>query len=75
MISPSLILGNRGARSRYRGVSFDRRTRRWQAQVTIDGQAYWLGRHDTEEDAFDAVRAFRIDHEFLMSENNDRSMK
>lgn len=54
--------GNRGARSRYRGVGFCKKTGRWTANVTIDRQVHWLGRHDTEEEAAAAAAAFRARH-------------
>lgn len=45
--------------SRYPGVHFDPVTQRWVAQLWHHGDRYWLGRHDTEEDAFRALCAKR----------------
>jgi hypothetical protein len=54
--------GNRGARSRYRGVSYCKQTGRWSATVTINRQVHWLGRHDTEEQAARVAAEFRAAH-------------
>jgi hypothetical protein len=37
--------------SGYKGVTFDRQTGRWKAQVTVDGRNRHLGRYDTAEEA------------------------
>lgn len=54
--------GNRGARSKFRGVSYDKRTNRWTANVVINRQNHWLGRHDTEEEAGRVAAEFRKKH-------------
>jgi hypothetical protein len=41
----------RGGTSGFKGVSFDRRTGRWKAQITVDGRNRNLGRYDTEDQA------------------------
>jgi hypothetical protein len=51
--------------SRFRGVSFCKRTGRWVAQVTIGGHNHFLGRHVTEEQAAQAAESFRVANGFL----------
>lgn len=53
---------NRGSRSRHRGVTWDKRTGRWLAQVMIDGRNHFLGRFDDEDEAGAAAAAFRAEH-------------
>jgi hypothetical protein len=43
--------GSRVGTSRFKGVSFCRRTGRWKAQITVDGRNQNLGRYDTQEEA------------------------
>ena len=47
--------------SRFLGVSFNAALRMWEARMTIDGVAYWIGRFRTEERAATAVNAFLDD--------------
>lgn len=54
--------GNRGARSKYRGVGYCKQTGRWTAHATVDRTVHWLGRHDTEEKAAGVAAAFRALH-------------
>lgn len=51
-----------GSTSQYRGVSWDRRTGKWKAQVKVCGQAHWLGRFADEHEAGEAAAAFRKRH-------------
>jgi hypothetical protein len=37
--------------SRYKGVTFDKKTGRWQAQIAVENKRRWLGRYDTELEA------------------------
>eukprot|EP00884_Botryococcus_braunii_P009246 jgi/Botrbrau1/18322/Bobra.0179s0050.1 len=37
--------------SKYDGVSWHKRTKKWQAEITINGTRKYLGLHETEEDA------------------------
>lgn len=46
-----------GSSSRFRGVSWDKAREKWVAQHTLDGQHYYLGRYDSEEEA--ALAALR----------------
>lgn len=39
------------ARSRYKGVWFNKPNRKWQADIKVDGEKIYLGRYDIEEDA------------------------
>lgn len=47
----------RPASSKYRGVTWDRQTRRWRAGIRINGRLHNLGRFDVEEDAARAYDA------------------
>ncbi len=47
----------RGGTSSFKGVSFESQTRRWKAQITVDGRHRGLGRYDTEEEAAFAYNA------------------
>lgn len=51
-----------GGTSSYRGVTFDRRKRRWRAQVQLNRQSYILGRFATEAEAAAVVSAWRREH-------------
>lgn len=42
---------NRGSTSRYRGVYYCSRTKKWGAFAHHAGRDYWLGRFDSEEEA------------------------
>lgn len=53
---------NRGATSNHRGVCWDRRTKQWRAQVTLNGRNHFLGRFDTEDAASRAAAEFRREH-------------
>jgi hypothetical protein len=44
----------RAIRAGLKGACFDRRTRRFVAQITRDGKNHFLGRFDTEEEAHKA---------------------
>jgi len=46
-------------KSGYKGVSWCKTTNKWQAQCTVGGKKYQLGRHEKIEDAVSAVREFR----------------
>lgn len=48
--------------SRYRGVSWSKRTNRWIAQAWLDRKKYYLGSFRDEDDAGAAVRAWRREH-------------
>jgi len=43
--------------SGFKGVSWDNRTQKWQAQIKLDGKAHHLGRFDTLEAAHEAYKA------------------
>ncbi len=47
----------RGSSSKFRGVSFDKRTGRWVAQITKGGEQHFLGRFKSEEEAARAYDA------------------
>lgn len=46
----------KGARSKYRGVSFHKKSGKWQARVRVNGELHHLGLHPTEEEAFAACQ-------------------
>jgi hypothetical protein len=43
----------------YMGVSFERRTGKYVAQIKINKKHIWLGRHDTPELAYEAYMSYR----------------
>ena|SRR5215471_428949 len=49
-----------GSASRYRGVTWSKSTRRWQAQLFVDGKQTFLGCFDDEDEAGAAVREARL---------------
>lgn len=53
---------NRGARSRYRGVTWSKKSQKWAAGAMLEGKQHWLGVFDDEFAA--ALRAveFRAEH-------------
>lgn len=54
--------GNRGSLSKYRGVTWSKKSKKWAAGAMLDGKQYWLGAFEIEWDA--ALRAieFRAEH-------------
>jgi hypothetical protein len=48
--------------SGYRGVTWSQRHERWRAQVMLSYHNYYLGLHDTAEEADAAAKAFRAKH-------------
>lgn len=48
--------------SRYRGVTFNKKTGKWVAQHKLNGRHVYLGQHVTEEEAAEAARAWRLEH-------------
>jgi predicted nucleic acid-binding Zn ribbon protein len=50
------------ATSRFKGVSWDKRIRRWRAGIKIEGQTHYLGSHRSEEDAARAYDAAALRH-------------
>ena len=49
-----------GSTSKYRGVCWDKRSRRWKAAVHFQGKVMNLGYFDSEEDAAAAARSVRL---------------
>lgn len=56
------VVAHRGARSRFRGVTWDKTRNKWQARVKINYKTYMLGRFDSEEEAASVAAAFRAEH-------------
>jgi hypothetical protein len=54
--------GNRGSSSRYRGVTWDKRTGRWKAIVCMGARTHNLGRFDDEAEAARVAADFRAQH-------------
>lgn len=48
--------------SRFRGVSWDKRKRRWRAHVVVQGRQIYLGQYKTEMEAAQAAKAGRAAH-------------
>jgi hypothetical protein len=48
--------------SQHRGVTFQRRAGKWQAQVKLNGKIHYLGLYTDEEDAARVAAAFRAEH-------------
>lgn len=44
--------------SQYRGVYFNKRSSKWYARAQANGKFIWLGSHDTEVDAAEAVASW-----------------
>jgi hypothetical protein len=59
-------LGNQGAyknnRSGYKGVTWQKRDRKWQAQIQVGGKSHHLGHYDTAEAAHAAYCRAAIKH-------------
>lgn len=45
--------------SRHRGVYFEQQTQKWRAQVILNGERHFAGRHETEEAAAQAAAELR----------------
>jgi hypothetical protein len=52
----------RGGASRHRGVTWDKRRDRWQAQAKLNGRQHFLGYFRSETDAAEAAAAWRAEH-------------
>lgn len=50
--------GHRNSTSKYKGVSFDKQTSRWVAQIQYKGKTKKIGRFDTEEEAALAYNSY-----------------
>ncbi len=53
---------NKNSSSEYRGVAFHKGTRKWQANVQINGKAHYLGIYADEKEAAKVASDFRKDH-------------
>jgi hypothetical protein len=53
---------HRGGSSRFRGVTWQKDVRKWKAQVRFEGEHYYLGLFETEQEAADAAAAWRELH-------------
>jgi hypothetical protein len=53
------VPSNNATSSQYRGVHWNKKSRRWIAQVQISGKSTHVGSFMIEKDAADAARAFR----------------
>lgn len=51
-----------GGTSAYRGVSWDKRDRKWRAYANVNGRKRWIGYFADELDAAQAAAAFRSEH-------------
>jgi HNH endonuclease/AP2 domain len=48
--------------SGYRGVTWNKRARKWSARAKLNGHSHFLGYFDTPEEANDAVTVWRAEH-------------
>jgi hypothetical protein len=55
-------------KSQHRGVTYDKRSDRWVARCRKDGEAFYLGRFDTAEEAGQATSAWREANFIICSE-------
>jgi hypothetical protein len=55
-------LPSMGGMSRFRGVSWDARNKKWRATVNFQGRQYSCGRHKDEVAAAMAAEKFRLEH-------------
>ena len=51
-----------GSSSRFKGVSFDSRLKRWMTQIQVNGETLYLGRYQSEQDAARAYDAAAREH-------------
>lgn len=49
-----------GSSSRFRGVTFNRRSGKWIAQHNMSGRYHYLGSFDVEQEAAEAARVWRL---------------
>jgi len=64
-----------GGTSAHRGVSWDKRKRKWRADVRLNGRQASLGYFDDEQKAADVARAYRLAHlPFTNEERNDAGL-
>lgn len=56
------VSSHRGGTSRFRGVWWDSRERKWFAEAHVDGRKVLLGRYQDERQAADVARRFRLEH-------------
>jgi isochorismate hydrolase len=47
--------------SRYPGVSWHKKSKKWQSQIQIEGVKFYIGCFATEKDAFDAYKEYAVD--------------
>jgi hypothetical protein len=52
----------KGSSSKYRGVSWEKRRRKWRASGRFRGETITIGRYDNEEEAGEAAAAWRREH-------------
>lgn len=55
-------LPHRGSTSRYRGVYWHARKRKWRAVVRMNSKAHHLGQFDSEEEAAEVARRWRAEY-------------
>lgn len=63
----------RASSSRHRGVSWHKRSRKWQAYARQAGVLHHLGSYDSEDEAGAAAAAWRSEHMPYSSDNIDRT--
>lgn len=66
--------GTQGGTSEHRGVSWDARSRKWQAHAMLNGRGHNLGRFDSEQEAADVASAWRLAHMPYTNEDRQRTV-
>jgi hypothetical protein len=53
VVAAAAVVGENGSRmaSKYRGVSWNKRSNKWQAEIRFDGKKHYLGRFEDEQEA------------------------
>ena len=54
-----VVPNNKNKISKYRGVSYDKRTNKWIARIFVNGKSKFLGNYSTELDAYKSYKEGR----------------
>jgi len=56
--------------SKYKGVSFDKRTKNWRVYINFNGKSFYLGRYNSELDAAISYNQFLDEHNLIFYPKN-----